>query len=114
MERQLVGVLNLNDNPAVVLGCEIGDCGELHAEHVAEGHLADSLDNATETEGIGALDLSGLYGFAQGGILTEGIFVVGHAELLLLDVEQHKLVAGLLQFGGDDMLQVADAHGEGA
>ena len=46
--------------------------------------------------------------------MVEGILVVGHAVLFLLDVEEDELVAGLLEFGGDDMVQVAHADGEGA
>ena len=77
---------------------------KFNSEFVAEGHLADGLNDATETEGISTLHLTGLNSFSQSGILVEGVLIVGHAIPFLLDIQQDQHVSCGFQFGGNDML----------
>ena len=89
----------LDDDVAVVDHAQIaeGDAvAERHAQLVAECHLAYGLDQRSAADAVGREDLSLLDTATQGGILGQGVVVVGHVEVFLLHVEQHQAVAGLL------------------
>ena len=117
-ERQ-VGDLGrgLDDDMAIVDFAQVAEGHAIakgYAQLVAEGHLADSLHQRAAADAIGREYLTLLDTFAQGCILCERVVVVGHIIIFLLDVEQHQTVAGFLEFGSDDVQQVADAHGKAA
>ena len=113
-EGKSIDVGYLGDNPTVVFGDKVVGDGEPHTQFIAEGHLADSFNDAAEAERISAAHLSGLDGATQGGILVLGVLIVWHAIFLFLHVKQDEAASGLLQLGGDGVLQVADANSKGA